>query len=62
MVREMRRPGVNLVILWEEYRDLGPDHLRRTTPESQAKRLADKIEKLGFTCTYAPPTPDPVAT
>ena len=44
------------------YQDLGPDHLRRTTPESQAKRLADKIEKLGFTCTYAPPTPDPVAT
>ena len=25
MVREMRRPGVNLVILWEEYREKEPD-------------------------------------
>src|SRR4051794_32448729 len=36
------------------YQDLGPDHLRRATPETQASRLARQITKLGFTCTLAP--------
>src|SRR3954449_10633968 len=36
------------------YQDLGPDHLRRATPEAQASRLARQITKLGFTCTLAP--------
>jgi len=36
------------------YQDLGPDHLRRATPEAQASRLARQITKLGFTCTIAP--------
>ncbi len=34
--------------------DLGPDHLRRTSPETHAKRLAQQITKLGFTCTIEP--------
>jgi len=36
------------------YQDLGPDHLRRATPEAQACRLARQITKLGFTCTITP--------
>ncbi len=36
------------------YRDLGPDHLQQNTPQAQAKRLAHRIAKLGFTCTIAP--------
>src|SRR3954452_23612193 len=36
------------------YQDLGPDHLRRATPETQASRLARQITRLGFTCTLAP--------
>ncbi len=36
------------------YQDLGPDHFRRTSPETHAKRLAQQIAKLGFTCTIAP--------
>jgi len=36
------------------YQDLGADHFRRTTPENQAKRLARRIAKLGFTCTLTP--------
>jgi transposase len=36
------------------YQDLGPDHLRRATPEAQASRLARQITKLGFTCTITP--------
>src|SRR3954453_12976417 len=36
------------------YQDLGPDHLRRGTPEPQVSRLARQITKLGFTCTIAP--------
>src|SRR3982750_2920677 len=36
------------------YQDLGPDHLRRATPEAQVSRLARQITKLGFTCTIAP--------
>ncbi len=36
------------------YQDLGPDHFNRTTPETQANRLARQIAKLGFTCTIAP--------
>jgi len=36
------------------YHDLGPDHFQRTSPETRAKRLAQQIAKLGFTCTIAP--------
>ena len=36
------------------YQDLGPDHLRRTSPEDQAIRLARQITKLGFTWTIGP--------
>ena len=25
LVRELKRPGVNLMVLWEEYRDVHPD-------------------------------------
>ena len=35
------------------YHDLGPDHVRRASPETHAKRLAKQIAKLGFTCTIA---------
>ena len=36
------------------YHDLGPDHFRRTSPETHAKRLVQQIAKLGFTCTIEP--------
>jgi len=36
------------------YHDLGPDHFRCTSPETHAKRLAQQIATLGFTCTIAP--------
>jgi transposase len=37
------------------YQDLGAQHFNRTTPETQAGRLARQIERLGFTCTLGPP-------
>jgi len=43
------------------YQDLGANHLNRTTPETQAKRLARQITKLGFTCTLAPATEQEVS-
>ena len=44
------------------YQDLGPDHFRRTSPETHAKQLAQQIAKLGFTCTIAPaPTTEEVS-
>jgi transposase len=36
------------------YHDLGPDHLQSNTPEAQAKKLAQKITRLGFSCQIAP--------
>ena len=38
------------------YQDLGADHFRRDSPESQANRLTRQIAKLGFTCTLTPAT------
>src|SRR3954447_7502717 len=35
------------------YQDLGAEHFRRTSPETQANRLARQIARLGFTCTLA---------
>jgi len=37
------------------YQDLGAQHFNRTSPETQAGRLARQIERLGFTCTLEPP-------
>ena len=37
------------------YQDLGAQHFNRTSPETQAGRLARQIERLGFTCTLGPP-------
>ena len=37
------------------YQDLGTRHFNRTSPETQAGRLARQIERLGFTCTLEPP-------
>ncbi|MBW4090884.1 MAG: IS110 family transposase [Proteobacteria bacterium] len=37
------------------YHDLGAQHFNRTSPETQAGRLARQIERLGFTCTFGPP-------
>jgi transposase len=42
------------------WRDLGPDHFHRRSPEQQAHHLAQQIAKLGFTCSLAP-TADPVS-
>ena len=42
------------------WRDLGPDHFRRRSPEQQAQSLARQIARLGFTCTLAP-ADDPVS-
>ena len=39
------------------YRDLGPDHLQSDTPIAQAKRLASRIAKLGFTCSVSQQPP-----
>ena len=36
------------------YQDLGAKHFQRTTPETQANRLARQITKLGLTCTILP--------
>jgi hypothetical protein len=38
------------------YHDLGADHFRRTSAETQAKRPVRQIAKLGFTCTLASAT------
>jgi transposase len=35
------------------WRDLGPDHFHRRSPEQQAQHLAQQIAKLGFTCSLA---------
>ena len=43
------------------YADLGADHFRRSSPEAQANRLVRQIAKLGFTCTLAPVTAEPVS-
>jgi hypothetical protein len=43
------------------YQDLGAEHFRRTSPETQANRLARQIAKLGFTCTLAPAPGGPVS-
>ena len=43
------------------YADLGASHFDRFSPESQAKRLAQKIEKLGFTCTFTRPATEAVS-
>jgi transposase len=36
------------------WRDLGPDHFHRRTPEQQANHLARQIARLGFTCSITP--------
>jgi transposase len=36
------------------WRDLGPDHFHRRSPEQQANHLARQIAKLGFTCSITP--------
>ena len=36
------------------WRDLGPDHFHKRSPEQQAEHLARQIAKLGFTCTITP--------
>jgi transposase len=36
------------------YRDLGPSHFHRRTPEQHANHLARQIARLGFTCTITP--------
>ena len=35
------------------FRDLGAGHFQRLSPETQARQLAQRIAKLGFTCTIA---------
>ncbi|HEX6011061.1 MAG TPA: hypothetical protein VFY87_04495 [Geminicoccaceae bacterium] len=42
------------------WRDLGPDHFHRRSPEQQAQHLAWQIAKLGFACTITP-QPEPVS-
>src|SRR5215212_5999315 len=36
------------------WRDLGPDHFHRRSPEQQAHHLARQIAKLGFACSITP--------
>jgi transposase len=36
------------------WRDLGPDHFHRRSPEQQANHLARQIAKPGFTCSITP--------
>ena len=36
------------------WRDLGPDHFHRRSPEQQAEQLARQIAKLGFACSITP--------
>jgi transposase len=42
------------------WRDLGPDHFHRRSPEQQAQHLARQIAKLGFACTITA-QPEPVS-
>jgi hypothetical protein len=35
------------------FKDLGAGHFQRLSPETQARQLAQRIAKLGFTCTIA---------
>ena len=42
------------------WRDLGPDHFHRRSPEQQARHLAQQIARLGFTCSLLH-TGDPVS-
>ncbi len=46
-IRHMLRDGTF-------YRDLGPDHFHRRSPEQQAQHLARQIARLGFACTITP--------
>jgi len=41
------------------YRDLGPDYLSKHAPLAYAKKLAQKITRLGFSCTLTPQTAGP---
>ena len=43
------------------YQDLGAEHFRRTSPETQANRLARQIAKLGYTCVLTPADPGSVS-
>lgn len=43
------------------YTDLGAGHFDRFSPEAQARRLAHKIEKLGFTCAVGPAAAEAVS-
>ncbi len=43
------------------YQDLGAHHFRRTSPESQAQRLARQIAQFGFICTITPATEEAVS-
>ena len=36
------------------FKDIGAGHFQRLPPETQASQLAQRIAKLGFTCTIAP--------
>ena len=42
------------------WKDLGPDHFHRRSPEQQADHLARQIARLGFACTITP-QPEPVS-
>ncbi len=43
------------------YQDLGADHFHKASPEVQANRLVRQIAKLGFTCSLAPASSNPVS-
>jgi hypothetical protein len=42
------------------WRDLGPNHFHRRSPEQQAQHLARQIAWLGFACTITA-QPEPVS-
>src|SRR3954470_15317813 len=43
------------------YQDLGAEHFRRVSPETQANRLAGQIAKLGFDCVLTPAAASPIS-
>jgi hypothetical protein len=36
------------------YQDLGADYFQKETPDAQARKLTQRITKLGFKCSIAP--------
>jgi len=48
LARELKRPGVNLTVLWEEYRDIHPDGYRYSSYVAAKFMLRCRGESQGY--------------